>query len=413
MHGGGRGLHTTQTVTRVVNLHVTASCPIPGGSLGDYVATGDYPPVQPNLTRRRSPRMWRARPSTACPANVQSLALLATPAGRVELARRHARTANRRPRHAASARGVGVRAQHRVGFVDGMMFGAGRCAHARRERRRGERDAPSYRVDLDTGRIDADEHRPASSAAAQRVRAVRRRGQAIVAGGVTVSTPILRGDVEVYDPASSDFDPTVDHHRAALRLRRRHARDRRRAPRRRPRRQRPRAGLRASRLRSRRRRSGWRAAPVCPSSTARPETTRTSPYALRISDGNILVGGGFDASGIALATSTSSPPTRRRRSPSRPCPARSKHAFVALDGGGALFVRRPRPAAITRLSARVDRERQPDRDRADVTARSTDVKLFPRAGGGALLWTGRRGSRSIRGTAFAPLANAPHDGAAT
>ena len=301
----------------------------------------------------------------------------------------------------------------KVGFVDGMIFGAADAHTLVVSGGVVNGTLPkSYRVDLDTGKIDAMSIGLHQARLRSAFAPFGDAGQAIVAGGVSVSTPILRGDAEVYDPASSDFDPT------AITIA-------------------PRTDFAAVTLASGDvllvgGRDDKGLVPDCERVVYDPDPTkwvassagmpvldgtpgnepRTSPYALRMSDGNILVGGGFDASGSALASVLFFSPDATTPLAPASVPARSKHAFVALDDGTALFVTAPEasddPATFPR--AWIVKPGSQTAIEPTITAQLDDVKLFPRAGGGALLWTGSTWLAFDPWNGFGPLAGAPPTG---
>jgi len=397
-----------ETTTRVVNLHVTASCPIPTGSVGEYVALGDYNPSQPNHSSLLATDQ-AGQTIDGVPADVQSLALVATasddsqffgvtlvpPAGDVDMLLLPSASA--------------CKLNTKVGFAPGMIFGAVTSSTIIASGTVVNQAEPqSFRIDLGTGQIDTMQNGLQTPRVRAALAMLGSGGQAVVSGGV--SNGITQKTAEIFDQASGGFEPSViqlaqdreDH--AAVTLE---------------------SGnvllvggqndqsmlIAPTELISLDAVTGqWRSA----ESTVLLAQPRKNPYALRLADGTILVGGGYDENDVpipdvefftpdATATEMSTPNVR--------VPARPVHAFVALDGGGALFVAAP------------DRD-PPDFQRAwfvspdggavpivpDVSAPLSDVKLFARAGGQALLWTGSTWLLFDPWSGFSALANAPSSG---
>jgi hypothetical protein len=401
------GCDKTETVTRVVNLHVTAACPVPGGSYGQYVATGDYAPAA------RSALIPTDQPGPTIdgiPADVQSLALLATPpddsqwlgvtlvppSGDLDMLLLPA----------ASACALNAK----VGFADGMVFGAasagamiatGAVVNATQQPK-------TYLVNLDTGRVGAMQVGLHHARLHAGIAPFGDAGQVLVAAGVTASTPVPLEDAEVYDPATGDIDPKVIDHVDA------------------------RQDFAAVTLASGDvLLVGGRSAAgpvlgcervVYDADSANWTTTtagmpvlesggRTNPYALRLADGTVLVGGGFDDAGVAVPGVLFFGPDAATSLAPTSVPARSKHAFVALEGGGALFVTAPEagdPSDFQRAWFVTPGASTPIVP--DVTTELDDVKLFAHAGGGALLWTGKKWLVFDPWTGFAPLAPSPASG---
>jgi hypothetical protein len=115
---------------------------------------------------------------------------------------------------------------------------------------------------------------------------------------------------------------------------------------------------------------------------------RTQPILLRLASGEIVVAGGKDANGkpTPLLEILSADAHKARRID---FVARPLQSFVALDGGGALFIVAPASTDppdfrnVYRLTG----------DGALLTLPQlatpfTDVRAFPASGGGAIVWTG-------------------------
>ena len=387
-------------MTRVVNLHVTASCPIPSGSFGEYVATGDYEPPAIN----HSAILATDQPGQTIdgvPADVQSLALLANPpdltqwlgvtlvpsSGSVDLLLL--------PKTSTCA------LNSSVGFDPAMVFAA---VSSRTMIALGATDnvglQPSFRVDLGTGRVS----KMSPPIGTPRVRAgvaALGDGRALVTGGVNGS--VIEQSIEIFDESIGGFAaPTcpklqverADHGAVTLAngdvlL----------------------AGGKSvtGPLLATERITFDGGACLTNQGTSAPlSTAHVDPTVIRLADGTVLVGGGFDKDGnpephveffSADATTPLGTVTLQ---------VTKTNAFVALDGGGALFVDAGASPHAVFLSPKNGGTATPITP--DVTAPLTDVKLFPRAGGGALLWTGSSWLAYDPWTGFASIADAPPNG---
>lgn len=118
---------------------------------------------------------------------------------------------------------------------------------------------------------------------------------------------------------------------------------------------------------------------------------RLRPSVLRLANGEVLVAGGFDETGAPVPTlEWLSPDARRTPRRARDLVAANRHAFVALDGGGALAVLAPEAPPpdfrnVWRISADGTLE-----DATPIARSLSDVKLFPATEGAPVLWTGDR-----------------------
>jgi hypothetical protein len=394
----------TQTVIRVVSLHDTASCPITGGS-GEYVATGDYDPPAQNHSSLLATDLAN-QPIDGVPADVQSLALLAN-AG------------------AAEASWLGVTLVPAEGDVDMLLLPAASACSLNTKLDFFAKDMvlgavsartlvavgasggnPSYRIDLDTGRVLKMQF-GIGSPRVEAAFAALGDGRAIVSGGVSGSVPLPTA--EIFDEATGDFEQTTiplregraDHGSVTL------------------------ASGDVLLV-------GGQNGPVLVANTERItfdastssfrtnegtspplDVPRVHPIVTRLADGNVLVGGGFDATGAAVPRVEFFTPDGAQHVPGTVnVPARTKDAFVALDGGGALFVSAPDPTDDPNNFSRAwfVSESAALQIKPDITAPLTDPKLFPRAGGGALLWTGTTWLAYDPWSGFAAIAGAPTAG---
>ncbi len=372
------GCQRTETVTRVVNLHL-ASCQISAGSSGLYTATGDYSPAA------QSSALVTDQPGQGIdgiPNHVQSLSLLAVansatwqavtlvPAtGDLDMLLL--------PR--ASSCGLAVK----IGLDATRVFGLVTPHALIATGTLVNQAAPdSFRIDLDTGKVtkmSVGLQKPRTHAPV----AALGDGRAIVSGGVSSSVPLR--NAEVYDDALADYDPNViplsdprtDH--AAVTL------------------------ASGDVLLVGGRNDTGLLLPQCErisAATLRASesgqvnltTPRTNAYALRLADGRILIGGGFDAGGTPVGSveflTPDGAPCGSQCTAGVTVPARHQHAFVPLDGGGALFVTIPElgdPPDFTRVWFVT-----PDGGATAIDNKIplTDLALFAAAGGGAVLWNG-------------------------
>ena len=391
----------TETVLRSVNLDDLPSCKIEPGTSGFWVATGDFAPAVQTVP------LATDQPQTLAgvPADVQSLALVATkdvstwqgvtlvpPSGDVDVLLLP---------NAQACSLVG-----KVGFSDAMPFAAvsphtmiaigGSLGSSR----------PSFRIDLDTGRVAQ------MTVGIKKVRdhaatVALGGGLAVVTGGI--SEGVAQPSAEFFDEAAGDFDPNVltlaeeraDHGAVALAsgdvllVGGKGAN-----------------GLIAAteRLHFDAPTATWRSSEGATPNLVPP---RVDPLVARLADGTVLVAGGTDAGGAPVAdVQVFSADATQSPSQNVSLLARAREAMVALDGGGALFVAAP------------DASDPPDFQRAwfvtagaatavahDVTAPLDDPRLFPRAGGGAWLWTGSTWLAYDPWTnGFSRPADAPTDG---
>lgn len=387
----------TETVTRFVNLHVTGgqTCKIADGSVGKYFATGDFEPLPANLSQQALQTDVRGQTIDGVPGNVKSLTLLATPSdssvwlgatlvpdtGDVDMlllpsASSCALTGNSIPFDANMT--FAVVSSHTL-ITTGTTSGT-----------------HSYRMNLDTGRIaqmSIGIAQPRTHAAA----AALGDGRAFVIGGV--SGGAVQGSVEIYDDSLSDFtttrfflvDARSDHGAVALANGNVLV-----------------AGgqninlIAATELLTF---DGtqWRATESATPALLKP---RKNPYVLRLADGTVLVGGGFDANGPVTKIEFFEPDGSAELPPTTVLSPNGNNAFVALDGGGALFVDADlTPHAWFVASNQVAIPIDPD-----ITTPLTDVKLFAHDKGGALIWTGSSWWKFDPWSGCALLANAPQTG---
>ncbi len=391
-----------ETVTRTVNLHVLPDCTIPAGSSGFYVATGDYEPAFPN----RSSLVVTDQPAAidGVPSNAASLALQATPpdetqwlgvslvppSGDVDILLLPA---------ASACPLVGS-----VGFDPAMVFEAvSPHTIVATGATVGNGLQPSFRVDLDTGHVaqiaaGSGIGTPRLGAAT----AILDGARAMVTGGI--GGGIARSSAEIFDESTGVFEP------APISL------------------QEARAnhgavtlasgdvllaggqnenGLLTATERVHFDGASWRGVEGTTASLVAP---RANPFVLRLADGTVLVGGGTDAAGpVSLLEFFSADATTETNVPFH---ARAHEAYVALDGGGALYVAAPDATDTPdfRRAWFVPPGGSPQPIDSDVTAPLTDPKLFARAGGGALLWTGTAWLAFDPWTGFAPASPAPPTG---
>ncbi len=393
----------TETTTRLVNLHTTGACPIPATSDGVYVALGDYNPPTPNHSSLLATDL-AGQTIDGIPSNLQSLALMATPpdestwlgvtlvppTGDLDMLLLPA----------ASACGLNTK----VGFASGMVFGA---VSDRVMIASGGDPSPqkSFRIDLATGHVDTMQNGLRQSRLRAAVASLG-GGRAIVTGGVNLGSSPLNGagNAEIFDSAIGDFEPNVvditepreDH--AAVTL----------------------AsgnvllvgGQSASGLIqqtdllffdpsiSRFRPSESKTAPLV--------HARTNPYALKLADGTIMVGGGFDANNAPVPFVELFAPDGSSEIGSMPVQLQPMHAFVALDGGGALVVTAPPTQTAYFVTPNVATA-LPIANPPSLTG-ATTLALFARAGGGALLWTGASWLSFDPWTGFSSPVDAPTTG---
>jgi hypothetical protein len=136
---------------------------------------------------------------------------------------------------------------------------------------------------------------------------------------------------------------------------------------------------------------------------------RRSPTAIRLASGEILVGGGTDADGRAVATieffrADASAPAKREIE----LKPGAREAFVALPAGGALVVMSSDPPASTTVWVITG---DGVLEAGIPVAGLGDVALFPGTEGAPVLWTGSRWLRWApwSGT-FQPVSNGPAAG---
>ena len=394
----------SETVTRVVNLHVLPSCPIPPNTFGAYTATGDFAAESQSTLL---PTDETGLTIDGIPQDVQSLSLdvettphwlgvtLVPPTGDLDVLL------------LPSDEACGLNTK--VTYGDGMIFGAvdAHTLLVSGAAQLNQGTLPkTYLVDLDTGKASAMTiglHTPRLRAATA---PFGDAGMAVVAAGVgAVGNPVLEPDAEVYDPATGDFSP----HTIKVANREDFAA----------------VTLASGDVLLVGGRDGNGLVPACQrivwnpdpaswtaSDAGMPIVTRVSPYALRLADGTILVGGGFDDAGVPVPDVVYYSADATTQIGTTSLVPRTKHAFVALDGGGALFVQAPDPTDDPNdfqrawlVTPGVATKITPD-----ITTQLDDVKLFPRAEGGALLWTGTEWLQFDPWTGFAQASPAPSSG---
>jgi hypothetical protein len=385
----------TETVTRFVTLHQTAACMVPPGSFGKYVATGDFEPLAENLAQQPlaidEPRQQTI---DGVPGNVKSLAVIATSVlgaalvpdtGDVDLLLLP-------PSSTCALNGLGV------GLANQMVFAAvSPTTIIALGATVGGGSIPSFRVDLGTGRV-AKMTYPIGKPRTHAAVAALGDGRALVIGGLNGS--VAQQSFELFDE-TNEFAPNAfqlqtaraDHGAVALANGDVFV-----------------AGgsgvgnaLIAQTERLTFDGTTWRSNQ---STTPLLQTPRTNPTVLRLADGTVMVGGGVDATNapvklVELFSSNGSAALATTVN----VPATGTNAFVALDGGGALFVDASAPQHAWFVAETGSLPITPD-----VTAPLTDVKLFPRAGGGALLWTGTTWLAFDLWTGFTSLGSAPPSG---
>ncbi|HEX4517869.1 MAG TPA: hypothetical protein VH054_30220, partial [Polyangiaceae bacterium] len=321
----------TETVTRFVTLHQTQSCVVPPGSFGKYLATGDFEPLPENLAAQPLAIDVAGLMIEGVPGNVQSLALQASApdlstwlaaslvpnTGDVDMLLLPSSSA-------CALVGKSVPFDANMTFVavsSHTLITTGTTSGTQ-----------SFRMDLDTGRVV----QMSIGIGKQRTHAAAASlgdGRAFIIGGV--SEGAVQGSVEIYDDALSDFDATrfqlvearSDHGAVTLAngdvlVAGGHASA---------------AILATERLTFDG--TSWRAA----ESTLPLDTEHLNPFVLRLADGTVMVGGGTDDSGngVGEVEFFSADATTKLAPTTVPASAKDKlptHAFVALDGGGALFV---------------------------------------------------------------------------
>ncbi len=388
----------TETVTRFVTLHQTQSCMVPSGSVGKYMATGDFEPLAENLAQQPLAIDVAGLTIDGVPGNVKSLALLATPLdSSVWLGAALVPGADDidmllLPQASACAlNGAGV------GFASQMVFAAVSSKTLIALGATIKSSAPSFRIDLGTGLVSMMSNpigKPRTHAAV----AAFGDGRAFVIGGVNGS--VVQQSFEIFDE-TNEFSPVAfqlqnaraDHGAVALANGDVFV-----------------AGgdgvgnaLIAQTERLTFDGKTWRSNQ---STTPALQAVRTNPYVLRLADGTIMVGGGLDgaqpAQPVKLVEFFSADGSTALQTAN--VPATGVNAFVALDGGGALFVDAAAPQHAWFVAPNVSIALTPD------VSGLTDVKLFPRAGGGALLWTGTTWLAFDPWAGFSALGDAPSSG---
>ena len=381
----------TETVTRLVKLHQTESCAVPSGSFGKYLATGDFEPLGENLSQQPLAIDAAGLTIDGVPGNVKSMAVLATPwlgaslvpqAGDVDVLLL--------PQASACAlNGNGV------GFDERMVFAAVSSKTFIALGATVGGSSPSFHVDLGTGRI-AKMANPIGKPRTHAAVAALGDGRAFVIGGLNASVP--QQSYELFDEtnefAPNPFQlqtPRSDHGAVAL------------------------AngdvfiagGQNAGNLIAQTERITFDGTTFRTNESTTPalQAARTNPFVLRLADGTIMVGGGLDqnAAPVKLVELFSADGTTALQSAT--VPATGANAFVALDGGGALFVDALAPQHAWFVAPNISIQITPD-----ITAPLTDVKLFPHDKGGALIWTGSAWWTFDPWNGCAPLANAPQTG---
>jgi hypothetical protein len=381
----------TETVTRTLNQHVTGSCPIPSDLFGKYIATGDFEPLAANLSQQP---LATDLPQTidGVPGNVKSLALLATPwlgaalvppSGDVDMLLLPSASA-------CTLNGNGV------GFANQMVFGAVSPKTLIALGATVNNLQPSFRIDLGTGRV-AKMTIGIGKARTEAAFTALGDGRAMVIGGVTVSSVQLSG--EIFDEATGDFEaetfqlqaPRADHGAVALSNGDVFVAG-------------GQSSLGAIKETERITFDGtkWR---TNQTSTPALQKAHVNPYVLRLVDGTVLVGGGLDETHTPVGVVEFFSADGSTQLKQTNVPATSMNAFVALDSGGALFVDGAAAHHAFFVAPNLSYPIDPD-----VTAMFTDVKLFARAGGGALLWTGSTWLAFDPWSGFSALPNAPTTG---
>lgn len=362
-------------MTRTVNLHLAGACKVPPGSSGVYVATGDYDPPAQN----HSTILFTDQPGQTIdgiPNDVASLSLtaeaddgewlgvsLVPSAGDVDMLFLPSGSP------CALSIPVGFLAQATLGASSASTLVVAPGIDAKNEK------YPSFAIDLSKGHVA----QMANGLTQPRVRAAFAAlgdGRAVVSGGVTTSNPVFLGNAQIFDESSNDFEPQpcslpeerADHASVALadgevllvggqNL----------------------DGLLAQ--------TALFSADSCRANESNSPTLivpRINPVALRLADGSVLVGGGFsDAAAttpvglVEFFSADASQPLAQQ-----PVPAKSPSGFVALEGGGALYVGAGDGTNVNAWFV----DKSGAQQIASIAA--TDVKLFAHAGGGAVLWNG-------------------------
>jgi len=383
-----------------VNLHLAGTCAIPSGSSGEYVATGDYDPPAQNHSALLATDV-PGQTIDGIPSGVESLSLtavppdsshwqgvtLVAPTGSVDMLLLPA---------AAACSPVTP-----VGFVDAMTFGSVSWATllASGPPSKTGFSHPSFAVDLTQGTVVQTAH-PMSVTRTAAAFAALGDGRAIVTGGLSVG--VVQDTAEVFDASDDDFEPNTFSMTTA------------------------RAAHAAVTLGNGNvfLVGGISGQPVAPtelvtcdpdcrateSSTPPLAVPRIDPVALRLADGTVLVGGGFaDASAtqpVELVEFFSADASQPLSGPAVSVAADAPNAFVALEGGGALYVNGAASNNVYFVTPNAALS-------IGTVAIAGDAKLFPRAGGGALLWNGAAWLAFDPWTAsFSPVPNAPSTGPA-
>ncbi len=390
----------TETVTRTVNLHLAGTCKIPGGSAGDYVATGDYdPPAQNHSAFLQTDAP--SQPIDGIPENVASLALLANA-----------------PPDLASWQGVALVPSSgnldmlllpaasscalatKVGFAPGMILGAvsaqtlvvsgGVVTNGVQPL--------SFRASLESGHVAALQtgiRKPRLRAPISQLGTTN--GLSIVSGGVTASTPVLLANAEIYDDSAGDFtgdfvaltEPRADHASVTLvsgdvML----------------------VGGANPKVMATTERIDAKTLHATESGMPFLTSARAKPYALRLADGSILVGGGVDDNSLPVSSVELFSPDLSTHT-TQTVSIGPMNAFAALEGGGALLV--TADATTPAQAWFIAPSTQPTQ--IATLGIVTDLKLFPHATGGALLWNGTAWLAFDPWTGqFSALATAPKTG---
>jgi hypothetical protein len=385
----------TETVTRFVNLHATGSCPVPDKTFGKYMATGDFEPLAANLAQQPLETDVAGQTIDGVPGNVKSLAVLGTPwlgatlvpdTGDVDILLVPASSS-------CALNGNGV------GFANQMVFAAVSSTTLIASGATVNNLLPSFVINLGTGRVArmaTGMGKPRTNAAV----AALGDGRALVIGGKVTS--ITEPSIEIFEESKGDFDATTfnlqtprsDHGAVALVNGDVFVAGGQDVQ-----------GLVLPTERLHFDGTSWRSNQGSTPSLAQK---RTSPFVLRLADGTIMVGGGLDENGVPvkLVEFFSADGTTPLQTTN--VPATGTNAFVALDGGGALFVDALAPWHAWFVAPNVSVQIT-----QDITALLTDVKLFAHDQGGALLWTGSAWLVFDPWSGvFSALANAPTTGPA-
>jgi len=388
----------TETVTRFVNLHETAACKVPDASFAKYIATGDFEPLAENIAQQPLDMDVVGQPIDGVPGNVKSLSLLGSPflgatlvpdAGDVDILVLPSSSSC-----ALNGNGVGFANQMVFAAVSSTTFIASGATDANNLH-------PSFSINLGTGRVARmaiGMGKPRTNAAV----AALGDGRALVIGGkVTQNT--TEPSVEIYDEAKGDFEnntfnlqtPRSDHGAVALANGDVLVAGGQDAQ-----------GLLAGTQSTERLQFDgtlWRSNQGSTPPLMKP---RKNPYVLRLADGTVLVGGGFDASGPVSMIEFFSKDGATELDATTVLSPTGKNAFVALDGGGALFVDADSvPHAWFVAPKQVAIPITPD-----ITGTLTDVKVFAHDLGGALIWTGSTWWKFDPWSGCTQLAGAPQTG---